>query len=203
MPNSSSPLPLLALEPELELPAPEAPPAIAMAAELGSSWHRPLRFLFPQIKPPAAFLASPRASQGRPPLLIAAGELPPRHPMAAVALLPWSSPVRPSYTTTEPPDRFNSPPGSSPTPPPPPQATGTPPPLHRPAAAHCFTPASPVRPSPRAPRPPTGTIDEPREGCDVGVEPEDGEWWTHPEDGRMDPDVHDRKKMFAEQLFFN
>ena len=26
-----------------------------------------------------------------------------------------------------------------------------------------------------------GTIDEPREGCDVGVEPEDGEWWTHPE----------------------
>jgi hypothetical protein len=156
MPNSSSPLPLLALEPELELPAPEAPPAIAMAAELGSSWHRPLRFLFPQIKPPAAFLASPRASQGRPPLLIAAGELPPRHPMAAVALLPWSSPVRPSYTTTEPPDRFNSPPGSSPTPPPPPQATGTPPPLHRPAAAPCFTPASPVRPSPRAPRPPTG-----------------------------------------------
>jgi len=48
-----------------------------------------------------------------------------------------------------------------------------------------------------------GTIDEPREGCDVGVEPEDGEWWTHPEDGRMDPDVHDRRKMFTEQLFSN
>ena len=25
-----------------------------------------------------------------------------------------------------------------------------------------------------------GTIDEPREGCDVGAEPEDGEWWTRP-----------------------
>ena len=37
-----------------------------------------------------------------------------------------------------------------------------------------------------------GTIDEPREGCDVGAKPEDGEWWTHPEDGRMDPDVHDQ-----------
>ena len=36
-----------------------------------------------------------------------------------------------------------------------------------------------------------GTIDEPREGCDVGAEPEDGKWWTCLEDGRMDPDVHD------------
>ena len=26
-------------------------------------------------------------------------------------------------------------------------------------------------------------IDESREGRDVGVEPEDGEWWTHLEDG--------------------
>jgi len=48
-----------------------------------------------------------------------------------------------------------------------------------------------------------GTIDESREGRDVGVKPEDGEWWTHPEDGRMDPDVHDRRKMLAEQLFSN
>ena len=48
-----------------------------------------------------------------------------------------------------------------------------------------------------------GTIDVPREGCEVGVEPEDGERWTHPEDGRMDPDVYDRRKMLAEQLFFN
>ena len=46
-------------------------------------------------------------------------------------------------------------------------------------------------------------IDEPREGCDIGAKPEDGEWWKHPEDGRMDPDVHDRRKMFAEQLFSN
>ena len=48
-----------------------------------------------------------------------------------------------------------------------------------------------------------GTIDEPRERCDVGVEPEDGEWWTHPEDGRMDPDVHDRRKMLVEQFSSN
>ena len=43
------------------------------------------------------------------------------------------------------------------------------------------------------------TIDVPREGCDVGTEPEDGEWWTRLEDGWMDPDVHGRKKMLAEQ----
>ena len=48
-----------------------------------------------------------------------------------------------------------------------------------------------------------GTIDEPREGCDVGAKPEDGEWWKRLEDGRMDPDVHDRRKMLAEQLFSN
>ena len=29
-----------------------------------------------------------------------------------------------------------------------------------------------------------GALDEPREGCDVGAEPEDGVWWTHPEGGR-------------------
>ena len=29
-----------------------------------------------------------------------------------------------------------------------------------------------------------GMLDEPREGCDVGTEPEDGVWWTYPEDGR-------------------
>ena len=48
-----------------------------------------------------------------------------------------------------------------------------------------------------------GTIDEPREGCDVEAEPEDGEWWTHLEDGWMDPDVHDRRKMLAKKLFSN
>ena len=46
-------------------------------------------------------------------------------------------------------------------------------------------------------------IDGPHEGCDVVVEPEDGEWWTRLEDGRMDPDVHDRRKMLAEQISFN
>ena len=48
-----------------------------------------------------------------------------------------------------------------------------------------------------------GTINVPREGCDVGTELEDGEWWTHPKDGRMDPDVHDRRKMLAERLSSN
>ena len=46
-------------------------------------------------------------------------------------------------------------------------------------------------------------IDKPREGCDVRAEPEGGEWWIRLEDGRMDPDVHDRRKMLAEQLSFN
>ena len=48
-----------------------------------------------------------------------------------------------------------------------------------------------------------GTIEEPREWRDVEAEPEDGEWWTRLEDGRMDPDVHDRRKMLAKQLFSN
>ena len=48
-----------------------------------------------------------------------------------------------------------------------------------------------------------GTIDESREGRDVGVEPKDGEWWARLEDGWMDPDVHDRRKMLAEKLFSN
>ena len=48
-----------------------------------------------------------------------------------------------------------------------------------------------------------GTIDVPREGCDVEAEPGDGEWWTRLEDGRMDPDVHDRRKMLVEQFFSN
>jgi hypothetical protein len=29
-----------------------------------------------------------------------------------------------------------------------------------------------------------GTLDEPREGRDVGARPEDDVWWTYPEDGR-------------------
>ena len=41
------------------------------------------------------------------------------------------------------------------------------------------------------------------EGCDVEVELEDGEWWTRLEDGRMDLDVHDRRKKLAEQLSSN
>ena len=29
------------------------------------------------------------------------------------------------------------------------------------------------------------TLDEPREGWDVGAEPEDGLWWTYPEAGGL------------------
>ena len=29
-----------------------------------------------------------------------------------------------------------------------------------------------------------GMLDEPREGRDVGAEPEDGVWWTYPKDRR-------------------
>jgi hypothetical protein len=29
-----------------------------------------------------------------------------------------------------------------------------------------------------------GTLDAPHEGRDVGAKPEDGVWWTYPEDGR-------------------
>ena len=34
-----------------------------------------------------------------------------------------------------------------------------------------------------------GMLDEPHEGREVGTEPEDGVWWTFPEDGRI-PGVH-------------
>ena len=37
----------------------------------------------------------------------------------------------------------------------------------------------------------------------IEAEPEHGEWWTRLEDGRMDPDVHDWRKMLAEQLLSN
>jgi hypothetical protein len=29
-----------------------------------------------------------------------------------------------------------------------------------------------------------GTLDDPRKGRDIGVELEDGVWWTYPKDGR-------------------
>ena len=48
-----------------------------------------------------------------------------------------------------------------------------------------------------------GTIDEPRERCDIEVEPEDGEWWTHLEDGQRDLDVHNQRKILAERLSSN
>ena len=45
-----------------------------------------------------------------------------------------------------------------------------------------------------------GTIDEPCEGCAVGVEIEDDVLWTYPEDGWMDPDMHDRRQMLAKRV---
>jgi len=34
-----------------------------------------------------------------------------------------------------------------------------------------------------------------RETHDFGAELENGEWWIHLEDGWMDPDVHDQRKI--------
>jgi len=48
-----------------------------------------------------------------------------------------------------------------------------------------------------------GTIGEPCEGRAVGAEPEDDVWWTYPEDGRMDPDVPDRRPMLAKRVSSN
>jgi len=35
------------------------------------------------------------------------------------------------------------------------------------------------------------------------TEPQDGEWWIHLEDGWMDPNVHDRRKMLAKRVSSN
>jgi len=48
-----------------------------------------------------------------------------------------------------------------------------------------------------------GTIEESREWRDIGAEPEDGEWWTRLEDGRVDPDVRDWRKLLVEQFSSN
>jgi len=48
-----------------------------------------------------------------------------------------------------------------------------------------------------------GTIEESREWRDIGAEPEDGEWWTRLEDGRVDPDVQDWRKLLVEQFSSN
>ena len=46
-------------------------------------------------------------------------------------------------------------------------------------------------------------IDEPREWRDVEDEPEEDEWWTRLEDGWMDLDVHDWRKLLAERFSSN
>ena len=48
-----------------------------------------------------------------------------------------------------------------------------------------------------------GTIEESREWRVIGAEPEDGEWWTRLEDGRVDPDVQDWRKLLVEQFSSN
>jgi len=48
-----------------------------------------------------------------------------------------------------------------------------------------------------------GTIDEPCEGRVVGAKPEDDVWWAYSEYGWMDSDVHDRRKMLAQQISSN
>ncbi|XP_039779057.1 uncharacterized protein LOC120646693 [Panicum virgatum] len=52
-----------------------------------------------------------------------------------------------------------------------------PPPPRLPQTAH-------LRPSPAAPSTSQGTIDEPREGRDIGTEHEDDVWWTYPEEAK-------------------
>jgi hypothetical protein len=37
----------------------------------------------------------------------------------------------------------------------------------------------------------------------VGAKPEDDVWWTYPEDGRMDLDVHDRKRVLIKRVSSN
>ena len=45
------------------------------------------------------------------------------------------------------------------------------------------------------------TLDEPHEGRDVGSEPEDGVWWTYPEDGRTKQVP--RQEMLAKRVSSN
>jgi hypothetical protein len=46
-----------------------------------------------------------------------------------------------------------------------------------------------------------GTLDEPREGHDVGAEPEDGVWWTYPEGGKVKQVLG--WEMLAKRVSFN
>ena len=49
-----------------------------------------------------------------------------------------------------------------------------------------------------------GAQDEPREGRDVGAKPEDGVWWTYPEDGRtkqvLGPEMSPRRCKLTELI---
>ena len=48
-----------------------------------------------------------------------------------------------------------------------------------------------------------GMIDEPCKGSVVGAEIEDDVWRTYPEDGWMDPDVHDRRQVLVKRVSSN
>ncbi|XP_039803554.1 translation initiation factor IF-2-like [Panicum virgatum] len=66
----------------------------------------------------------------------------------------------------------------------PPRLAGTPPQRYSTAAGRRPPWSRRHRPPPRAPRPPTGKIDEPREGRDIRTEHEDDVWWTYPEEAK-------------------
>jgi len=73
------------------------------------------------------------------------------------------------------------------------------------AAAHCSRRRRlSGRPQPST-RPPRGTLDARRVELKdkVGAEPEDDVWLTYPEDGWMDPDVHDQRKLLAKRVSSN
>ena len=50
-----------------------------------------------------------------------------------------------------------------------------------------------------------GALDEPREGHDVGAEPEDGVWWTYPKGGRtgqvLGPEMSPRRCKLTELTY--
>ncbi|XP_039845322.1 proline-rich receptor-like protein kinase PERK1 [Panicum virgatum] len=128
-----------------------------MAAVALLPWSLLLRPFFPKTDPLASFVGPHWSSQARSQPPRASGT-PPRHSIAAVRSSPSSSSFRPLPAQNNFGNGFTSPQRSSQAQPPPHMAAGTPPPVNRPAAAPCFTPASPVRPSPRAPRPPAEIV---------------------------------------------
>ena len=103
----------------LALPSPSSPPCAQKSPKPSPLSQRPtaarhsrrrpllqrshhLRYPSAQAEPGNRSVASRWSSQARSPPPQATGELPPRHPMAAVALLPRSSLLRSPFVQTEP-----------------------------------------------------------------------------------------------------